>query len=99
MELIIVAIYAGILALVAPYVFQANDFVGKLTPLGMGLASGSLLWVIFTWVGLNYADPWIWFIVMLGMPAATWLGVHWLQAKRQKLEDAEIAAVEATVKH
>lgn len=95
MELLIVAIYAGILALVAPYVFLMNDFVGKLAPLGIGLATGSLLWVILTWVGFNYAEPWIWFIVMLGMPVAVWVGVRWLQSSRAKLEAAELAKLEA----
>lgn len=95
MELLIVAIYAGILALVAPYVFLMNEFVGKLAPLGIGMATGSVLWIILTWVGFNYAEPWIWFIVMLGMPAAVWVGVRWLQANRAKLEAAELAKLEA----
>lgn len=93
MELIIIAIYAGILTLVAPYVFQSNDFVGKLVPLGMSLAAGSLLWIVLTWVGFNYAEPWIWFIVMLGMPTAVWFGVHWLQARRKAAENKTLAAL------
>lgn len=99
MELLIVAIYAGILALVAPYVFLMNDFVGKLVPLGFGLVSGSILWVIFTWLGFNYAEPWIWFIVMLGMPAFAWLGVRWLQSRRARLEAEELAKLEVGTAH
>lgn len=99
MELLIVAIYAGILALVAPYVFLMNEFVGKLAPLGIGLVAGSVLWITFTWLGFDYAEPWIWFIVMLGMPAVVWVGVRWLQSKRSKLETEELAKIEASAAH
>lgn len=95
MELLIVAIYAGILALVAPYVFLMNDFVGKLTPLGISLAAGSILWIVLTWVGFNYAEPWIWFIVMLTMPAVVWVGVRWLQSRRAKTEELELAKLDS----
>lgn len=95
MELLIVALYAGILALVAPYVFLASDFVGNLVPFGVALLVGSVLWIALTWVGFNYSEPWIWFIVMLGMPVGVWFGVRLLQNKRKKLEDAQLAALDA----
>ena len=95
MELLIVALYAGILALVAPYVFLTNDFVGNLVPFGVALLVGSLIWIVLTWVGFNYSEPWIWFIVMLGMPVGVWFGVHLIQGKRQKQEDEQLAALDA----
>lgn len=94
MEIIIVAGYSVILALVAPYVFQANDYLGRLVPLGMALVSSSALWAILTWVGLDHAEPWIWFAVMLGTPLIVWFGVHWLQAKRKSAELAKLAALD-----
>lgn len=95
MELLIVAFYAGILALVAPYVFLTNDFVGKLVPFGVALVVGSALWIAFTWLGFSHSEPWIWFIVMLGMPVGVWFGVRVIQNKRKKLEDEQLAALDA----
>jgi hypothetical protein len=96
MEIIIVAVYAVILALVAPYVFQANEFLGRLVPLGMALVSSSVLWAVFTWIGMSHSEPWIWFGVMLGSPVFVWFGVHWLQAKRLADENSQLAALEVS---
>jgi hypothetical protein len=78
MELAVLVVYAILLALVAPFVLPKSDFYGKLVPFSIALASGSVFWILLTWLGFSYQEAWIWFIVMLGMPAITWFVVSYL---------------------
>lgn len=90
MELIVVIAYAGLLALVAPFVLPKSDFYGKFVPFSLALGSGSVLWILLTWLGLSYQEAWIWLIVMLAMPAATWVGTLRLSQLREDLEAKEL---------
>lgn len=90
MELAVVFVYALLLALVAPFVLPRSDFYGRLVPASIALASGSVLWIIFTWLGFSTQEAWIWLIVMLGMPAITWLTVDYLHKTREALEAREL---------
>ena len=69
-----IVVYGLILGLVAPYVNLTNENFGSLVPTGLAIVSGSLLWALLTWSGMHYDEPWLWIIVMLGMPAAMYFG-------------------------
>jgi len=85
---VFIAIYAIILGLVAPYVNIKSDNYGSLVPTAVALVTGSLLWIIGTWVGLHDDQAWIWLIVMLLMPAGMWFGCRAIDHAREsgKLE-------------
>ena len=91
MEILIILVYAAILALVAPFVLPEGDRYGKFVPSGLALTSGSVLWLLLTWLGFHYDEAWIWFIVMLGMPAAVWFGTAFIVKKRETEEANELA--------
>lgn len=91
MELLVVLAYAGLLALVAPFVLPKSDFYGKLVPFGIALGTGSVLWIVLTWLGFSYQEAWIWFIVMLAMPAVAWVATTRLAKVREDQEEKELA--------
>ena len=53
MEFLFIVFYAAILGLVAPYVQIGSDRYGSLVPPAIGLATGSALWILLTWLGLS----------------------------------------------
>lgn len=93
MELLIIVLYAAILALVAPFILGRSNNYGGWVPFGLATVSGAALFLIFTWVGLSYEQAWIWFGVMLGMPAAVWFGIKFLEKKRIAADEAELQAI------
>ena len=93
MELLVIAIYAGILALVAPFVIPPSGRYGKLVPLGVATSVGAVLWLLLTWFGFRYEEAWIWFVVMLAMPVATWFAVRFLDSKREAEEALELEKI------
>lgn len=80
---VFLAIYAVIIGLVAPYVGIKSENYGSFVPTAIALITGALLWIIGTWVGLHYDQPWIWMIVMLLMPVGMWFGCGALDALRE----------------
>jgi uncharacterized membrane protein YeaQ/YmgE (transglycosylase-associated protein family) len=92
MEFLFIIFYAAILGLVAPYVQIGSDRYGSFVPPVIGIATGSVLWVLLTWLGFGYTDGWIWTIVMLGMPVAMFFGSKALDKKREKLDEQALAA-------
>ena len=68
MEFGIIAFYAIILGLVAPYIFAKSEEYGALLPPAIALATGSVLWATLTWLGFKYEEGYIWIIVMVLMP-------------------------------
>lgn len=95
MELLVVLAYAGLLALVAPFVLPKSDFYGKLVPFSIALATGSVFWIVLTWVGFSYQEAWIWLVVMLVMPAAAWVGTTRLAKQREDAEEKELESLRA----
>ena len=93
MEILIIALYGLLLALVAPFVLPQSDHYGKAVPAAISLVAGSAIWLVLTWLGLSYQQAWIWFAVMLGMPAVGWFGTRYLDKSRQKSEQARLAAI------
>jgi hypothetical protein len=91
MELLVIVGYAAILALVAPFVLPKTDFYGRLVPFSIALASGSLVWLVLTWIGFSYTEAWIWFIAMLVMPAASWFITRNLHRVREAAEATKLA--------
>ncbi|CAN1498772.1 MFS_ShiA_like domain containing protein [Microbacteriaceae bacterium] len=92
MEFLFIVFYASILGLVAPYVQIGSDRYGSLVPPVIGLATGSVLWILLTWLGFSYTDGWIWSIVMLGMPVAMFFGAKALDNQRKKTDEQALAA-------
>jgi uncharacterized membrane protein YeaQ/YmgE (transglycosylase-associated protein family) len=92
MEFLFIVFYAAILGLVAPYVQIGSDRYGSFVPPVIGIATGSVLWVLLTWLGFGYTDGWIWTIVMLGMPVAMFFGSKALDKQREKLDEQALAA-------
>jgi lipopolysaccharide export LptBFGC system permease protein LptF len=92
MEFLFIVFYAVILGLVAPYVKITSDRYGSLVPSAIGLATGSLFWILLTWLGFSYVDGWIWTIVMLSMPVAMFFGSKALANKREQEDNRALAA-------
>ena len=92
MEFLFIVFYAAILGLVAPYVQIGSDRYGSLVPPTIGIATGSVLWILLTWLGFGYTDAWIWSIVMIGMPVAMFFGSKVLDKQRAKLDEKALAA-------
>jgi quaternary ammonium compound-resistance protein SugE len=92
MEFLFIVFYASILGLVAPYVTLGSDRYGILVPPAIGLAAGSILWILLTWLGFDYTSGWIWSIVMVAMPVAMFFGSKALDRQRAKLDEQALAA-------
>ncbi|MCX6485954.1 MAG: hypothetical protein NTX78_04885 [Rhodoluna sp.] len=60
--------YSVILGLVAPYINAKSEEYGWLLPPAIALATGSVLWVVLTWLGFKYEEAYIWAIIMVVMP-------------------------------
>jgi len=93
MELLIILAYAAILGLIGTFVIDKSDHYGKFVPVSISVIAGSALWLVLTWVGFSYSSVWIWFIVMLAMPAAGFFGTKILVASRERAEAAELASI------
>jgi hypothetical protein len=93
MELLVIISYAAILALVAPFVMPKSEHYGNLVPGALALTSGSVLWLLLTWLGFSYNEAWIWFIVMLLMPVATLFGTAYLRKTREVEEAKALEAI------
>lgn len=93
MELLVIVLYAAILGLVAPFVMPKSDHFGNLVPAGLALTAGSLLWLVLTWLGFRYDEAWIWFIIMLAMPLASWFGTGYIRKAREAEEAKALEAI------
>ncbi len=90
MEILVILAYGLILALVAPFVLPPSTYYGKLVPAGLAIISGSIIWLVLTWLGFNYQEAWIWFAVMLGMPLVAWFGSTAIDRVRRKQEEQKL---------
>jgi hypothetical protein len=86
----VVLLYTLILGLVAPYITVHSEKYGALVPPAIALATGSVLWVVVTWVGLSYTNAWTWLIVMVAMPIV-------MMVVSSRLAKARDAAFEAKI--
>ena len=93
MEILVLLAYAAILALVAPFVLPRSEHYGSFVAAGLSLVSGSLLWLVLTWLGFHYDEAWIWFIVMIGMPIAVIFGTRYLNRTRVAAEEKKLAEI------
>jgi lipopolysaccharide export LptBFGC system permease protein LptF len=92
MEFLFIVFYTAVLSLVAPYVKITSDRYGSLVPPAIGLATGSIIWIVLTWLGFSYVDGWIWTIVMVAMPIAMFFGSKALDKRREQLDNLSLAA-------
>jgi len=88
----VVLLYTLILGLVAPYITVHSEKYGALVPPAIALATGSVLWVVVTWVGLSYTNAWTWLIVMVAMPIVMMVGSSRLAKARDAAFEAKIHA-------
>lgn len=79
----VIAIYAGILGLVAPYIGIESEHLGALVPSTIAFIKGMFLSLILTWLGMPYANAWFFIIIMLIMPVALWWGPRILISRRE----------------
>ncbi len=93
MEILVLLAYAAILALVAPFVLPRSEHYGSFVPAGISLVSGAVMWLLLTWFGFHYDEAWIWFIVMLAMPAAVIFVTRYLDKTRVAAEEKKLAEI------
>ncbi len=93
MEILVLLAYAAILALVAPFVLPRSEHFGSFVPAAISLVSGSVIWLLLTWLGFHYDEAWIWFIVMLAMPAAVIFGIRFLNKTRIAAEEKKLTEI------
>ncbi len=92
LNILFLVIYAGILGLVAPYVGVKSEHYGSYVPTALAVTSGSILWILLTWIGMHYDEAWIWLIVMLGMPAAMWFGGKLIEKRRKEGKTSKLSS-------
>lgn len=93
LPLVVMITYALIVGLVSPYILGKRETVGSLVAFGSSISIGSLLWVLFTWIGLSQQEWWFWLILMLLMPASAYLTMRLIEERRLNEEAAAIAAI------
>ncbi len=86
----VIAFYAAILGLVAPYIYARSEEYGALLPPAIAMAIGSVLWAGLTWLGFKYTEGYIWVIIMVVMPlvmivVSSRLAHARIQAREEKL--------------
>ena len=86
----IIAFYAAILGLVAPYIFARSEEYGALLPPAIAIAVGSVLWGALTWLGFKYTEAYIWVIIMVVMPAVMVFVSSRLAHHRIKVREAKL---------
>lgn len=91
--ILILVIYAAVIGSVTPYVIGKSEHYGALVPSGLAITAGSVLWALLTWFGFPQNEGWIWTIVMLGMPAAVWLGSKFIDRARIKADEQYLIAL------
>jgi L-cystine uptake protein TcyP (sodium:dicarboxylate symporter family) len=86
----VIAFYAAILGLVAPYIYARSEEYGALLPPAIALAVGSVLWGALTWLGFKYTEGYIWVIVMVVMPLVMVFVSSRLAHSRIKTREAKL---------
>ena len=89
----VVVLYTLVLGLVAPYITAHSEKYGALVPPTIALATGSVLWVLLTWLGFSYTDGWTWIIVMVAMPTVMMVAASRLAKNRDKAFAKQLEAL------
>ena len=89
----VVVLYTLVLGLVAPYITAHSEKYGALVPPTIALATGSVLWVLLTWLGFSYTDGWTWIIVMIAMPTVMMVAASRLAKNRDKAFAKQLEAL------
>jgi hypothetical protein len=89
----VVVLYTLVLGLVAPYITAHSEKYGALVPPTIALATGSVLWVLLTWLGFSYTDGWTWIIVMISMPTVMMVAASRLAKNRDKAFAKQLEAL------
>lgn len=87
MEIAIILLYSVILGLVAPYLTTRGKEYGILVPPAIATVTGSVLFVLFTWLGVDYEQVWLWAVIMLAMPTVMIIVSSRLAAHRIHLRE------------
>ncbi len=86
----VIAFYAAILGLVAPYIYARSEEYGALLPPAIAMVVGSVLWGALTWLGFKYTEGYIWVIIMVLMPLVMVLVSSRLAHSRIRTRDAKL---------
>ena len=86
----VIAFYAAILGLVAPYIYARSEEYGALLPPAIALSVGSVLWGALTWLGFKYTEGYIWVIIMVVMPLVMVFVSSRLAHSRIKMREAKL---------
>ena len=86
----VIAFYAAILGLVAPYIYARSEEYGALLPPAIALAVGSVLWGALTWLGFKYTEGYIWVIIMVLMPVAMMIVANRLAHARVRAREEKL---------
>ena len=86
----VIAFYAAILGLVAPYIYARSEEYGALLPVAVAMVVGSVLWAALTWLGFKYTEGYIWVIIMVVMPLVMVFVSSRLAHSRIKTREAKL---------
>lgn len=89
----VVVVYGILLGMITPYVIGKSDKHGSLVPGSIAVTSATVLWLIFTWVGLSHSGAAIWLLVMLLTPPITFIAIRYLRSKRTLQDENQLKAV------
>ena len=71
MELLFVALLGAVIGLAARYFLPGRSTQGSVLVPAIGTVAASALWVALTWLGLNWASGWIWWVSLVGAAVAS----------------------------
>lgn len=86
----VIAFYAAILGLVAPYIYARSEEYGALLPVAVAMVVGSVLWAALTWLGFKYTEGYIWVIIMVLMPVAMMIVANRLAHVRVRAREEKL---------
>ncbi|TFB65210.1 hypothetical protein [Cryobacterium sp. Hz9] len=66
MELLFVALLGAVIGLAARYFLPGRSTQGSVLVPAIGTVAASALWVALTWLGLDWATGWIWWMSLVG---------------------------------
>ena len=91
----VILLYTLVLGLVAPYISAHSEKYGALVPPTIALTTGSIIWSVLIWLGVDTQDGWLWLIIMVVMPLVMVFASARLAKARDKAYEAKLAAAKA----
>ena len=89
MELLFIALFGAIIGLVAHFALPAREATGEVLIPAISTAAAAIIWVVLTWIGFAYDEPWIWLITLVST-ALTAVAANLLFARVRRAKDNEL---------